>query len=398
MTGVTPTRGTAAPPHGARYIRIVRVLSVGLGASGVVFIALAIPSITTQLPVLQPWFGLLALLVTPVLPVALSILSRRLPVGVLKVLAGCIGIGYLVVLVLWMPAMTPPALPSGESPWVLGFLALPTVAAAIAWRPAIAWAYVGVASAALGLLRFFASGGSALVVALQDTLYGAMFSAIMTALAIAMINASARLDVAAAAARAETANAAAAAARERQRARVDGLLHDSVFTALLMTAESAVPPPASASHARQTLAELDRLKAHDAAGVPIDAPDFAALQTETIRQIAPDTALSVQTDATAEVHGDAALALGEALTEALRNSVRHAPLARRSVQITATERGVRILVDDNGPGFDPAAVPSNRLGIAISIIERMRSVAGGDAAVRSTPAGGTRVILQWSRS
>jgi signal transduction histidine kinase len=274
---------------------------------------------------------------------------------------------------------------------------VPTVAAAIAWRPAVAWVYVGIASTGLGLLRFASSGGTAVIAALQDALYGAMFAAIMTALAIAMINASARLDVATATARAEAANAAAAAARERQRARVDGLLHDSVFTALLMTAESAVPSPASATHARQTLAELDRLKAHDDARVLVDSSDFTALQSETIRQIAPDTWLSVQSDAASAVRGDAALALGEALTEALRNSVRHAPDARRSVQITATERGVRILIDDDGPGFDPAAVPSNRLGIAISIVERMRSVTGGDAAVRSTPAGGTRIILQWSK-
>ncbi|MET1019501.1 MAG: hypothetical protein ABWX62_05915, partial [Microterricola sp.] len=181
MSRASPTPHAVALPYGDRYVRMLRVLSVALGAAGVVFIALAIPAITEQLPVLQPLFGAFALLVTPGLPAALAILSARLSVGVMKALAGCIAVGYLVALAFWMPAMTPPAVPDGGSPWVLGFVAVPAVAAAIAWRPPTAWAFVVIASVGLGLLHYVSSGGTALIGALQNALYGAMFSAIFTA-------------------------------------------------------------------------------------------------------------------------------------------------------------------------------------------------------------------------
>jgi len=49
-------------------------------------------------------------------------------------------------------------------------------------------------------------------------------------------------------------------------------------------------------------------------------------------------------------------------------------------------------VRDRGAGFDPAAVPHERRGVRESILGRMRR-AGGSAAVRSLPGGGTEVEI-----
>jgi signal transduction histidine kinase len=52
-------------------------------------------------------------------------------------------------------------------------------------------------------------------------------------------------------------------------------------------------------------------------------------------------------------------------------------------------------VADDGRGFDPAKVPAHRLGLAVSIVERVRRLPGGDVEVRSRPGAGTRIHLSW---
>ncbi len=51
---------------------------------------------------------------------------------------------------------------------------------------------------------------------------------------------------------------------------------------------------------------------------------------------------------------------------------------------------------DQGAGFDPAAVPADRRGIAESIVGRMERHGGG-AEVRSRPGEGTEVNLHLER-
>ncbi|WP_284329334.1 sensor histidine kinase [Demequina litorisediminis] len=98
------------------------------------------------------------------------------------------------------------------------------------------------------------------------------------------------------------------------------------------------------------------------------------------------------------VPGDAVAALSEALGEAVRNAARHAgDEARLSVSISADHRGVDILVADRGVGFDPEAVDPLRLGIRVSIRDRMSTVDGGRGAVYSRPGRGTTVQARVGR-
>jgi signal transduction histidine kinase len=57
---------------------------------------------------------------------------------------------------------------------------------------------------------------------------------------------------------------------------------------------------------------------------------------------------------------------------------------------------VSVFVRDRGRGFDPAAVPADRHGIAGSVVGRMERN-GGTATVRSTPGEGTEVKLELPR-
>jgi signal transduction histidine kinase len=80
-----------------------------------------------------------------------------------------------------------------------------------------------------------------------------------------------------------------------------------------------------------------------------------------------------------------------AAREAVVNAAKHAGGAI-SVYVECDESGAQVFVRDRGPGFDPDAVPADRLGVRESILGRMARV-GGSASVRSTPGEGADVVL-----
>jgi signal transduction histidine kinase len=123
----------------------------------------------------------------------------------------------------------------------------------------------------------------------------------------------------------------------------------------------------------------------------------------------------------ASVPDAVAEALVAAATQAMVNSVNHAGTESgiaRSVSLSAAEGEVLVLVEDTGHGFDPDAIPVERLevlvlvedtghgfdpdaipverlGVRTSIVQRMSS-AGGSANIVSRPGVGTRVELHWA--
>ena len=217
---------------------------------------------------------------------------------------------------------------------------------------------------------------------------------VVTALALATRRAGHSLDVAADAAVRETRASVAAEARDRERTRFEALLHDSVLVALLASVRGSERAPREARAALRLLERTER-PADDAAPVPATAWTWRlqALTTE----LAPTARFSHDTADGQPLPAEAARALLEASAEALRNSVIHAGEAQRAVHVrAASELGVEVTVLDDGAGFDPAEVDPARLGVAVGIHERMRSVAGGRAVIASRPGVGTRVSLGWA--
>jgi signal transduction histidine kinase len=84
-------------------------------------------------------------------------------------------------------------------------------------------------------------------------------------------------------------------------------------------------------------------------------------------------------------------ALVAAAREAVVNAAKHAG-GTVSVFAECADGGAEVFVRDRGAGFDPAAVPDDRLGLRESVVARMAR-AGGTAAVRSVPGEGTEVAL-----
>jgi signal transduction histidine kinase len=119
-----------------------------------------------------------------------------------------------------------------------------------------------------------------------------------------------------------------------------------------------------------------------------DAIDAMAGRIERQHQVRVETV----------VVGDAELddrlrALVDACAEAVANAARHSGSEAISVFVEVEAGSVSAFVRDQGSGFDPAAVPPDRRGIADSIVGRIER-RGGRVTIQSQPGAGTEVVIR----
>ncbi|WP_426325540.1 sensor histidine kinase [Microbacterium sp. E-13] len=387
---------------GLAETRFLRTIAVAFGVATVVFGVLAVPSIQIQSPSMTAWWSTAALLVTFGVPLGMAIAAPWSSSRSIKRWAAWIAVSQLVVLVTWVPFMQASELPAESSqPWVFGVTAFGVTGAAMAWSGRWLWLYLP-ATGFLVLVDRALSSPQPFAVAFADALYAVMFGAVIAALVSVTLVRAAELDAAAASAREETAVQAARRSEHRQRSRVKALLHDQVLVTLLAAAQaSSLLRGAAAAQAKNTLAKL---KEYESGGASVEGRSprefvwhLQAITTETD----PGAVFSYHVAEDAHpVAAHAAQALAEGLGEALRNVVRHAELPgrelHREVHVDVATSGVRVDVLDDGRGFDPNTVPPARLGIAVSIRERMATLPGGSSDVVSLPGHGTRVVLEWA--
>lgn len=381
--------------RGAAVDGVTRTMSLALGVGAVVFGLLALPSFVAQLPGFAAWWSWGALIGTFGPLILMAAISRVASVRVLRSLAAVAAVSHLSALVLLVPALEAGTLDPGlGTPWLFGVSTAGTASAAVAWRAAIAWPYLVACVAALGIDRVLASSEQIAEIAFQDAVFTLMFDAAFTALALATYRAGRILDRTADLAIAETRHAAMASAGARERTRVEALLHDSVLVALLASARNAE----NANRlARNALDELDAVGAA-ADGSPLTSTEWLARLQSLTTDLAPEARFSHDPLSEASIPSGAAQALLEATAEALRNSVVHAGAASRAVHARVGPDEVEVTVLDDGRGFDPAAVRPGRLGLSVSIVERMRAVPGGHATIASRPGVGTRVWISWRQT
>jgi signal transduction histidine kinase len=82
------------------------------------------------------------------------------------------------------------------------------------------------------------------------------------------------------------------------------------------------------------------------------------------------------------------------MQEALHNVVKHSGATRVSVALTLDVSASRLLVEDDGAGFDPSRVGPGHLGLRI-MKERADSV-GAALEVVSAPGKGCRITVIWA--
>ncbi|HWK25702.1 MAG TPA: ATP-binding protein [Solirubrobacter sp.] len=180
-------------------------------------------------------------------------------------------------------------------------------------------------------------------------------------------------------------------AREDERRRVAAHLHDSVLQTLALVQRQAHDPAAVARLARRQEHELRAWMAGEA---ELGAETLGAALRAAVAEVEDDHGAAVELTVLGDRPLDrAADALAAAAREALRNAARHAPGSPIFVFCQAGPDGAEVFVRDEGPGFELAAVPTERRGVRDSIIGRM-AAAGGSAEIESRAGEGTEVALR----
>jgi signal transduction histidine kinase len=184
----------------------------------------------------------------------------------------------------------------------------------------------------------------------------------------------------------------AARIRSQERADVAAHLHDSVLQTLALIQKSAADPAQVARLARAQERDLRHWMYGDP-GAAGQEPTLAAALRSTAGEVEDSHGVPVEVVTV----GDAPVTeelrpLVAAAREAMVNAAKHAAAERVDVYAEVAGRSVELFVRDRGQGFDPSAVPADRLGVRNSIVNRMERH-GGSATVRSAPGEGTEVRL-----
>jgi signal transduction histidine kinase len=189
-----------------------------------------------------------------------------------------------------------------------------------------------------------------------------------------------------------------ARARAEERADIAAHMHDSVLQTLALIQRRAEDPQAVVQLARAQERELRSWLFEGRAPGDADVSSFA----EGVRQIQRDVEARHGVPVEVVTVGDCPLdehlnALLAAAREATVNAAKWSGAAVISVFAEVEPDKVNVAVRDRGKGFDPAAVPGDRKGVAESIRGRM-SRHGGEATVQSAPGEGTKVTLAMPRT
>ncbi|MGV8970312.1 MAG: ATP-binding protein [Microbacteriaceae bacterium] len=384
--------------------RVWRILAISIGFGSVIFSLLGVPAILDQSASLVPAYTIATVVIFCGIPPLMALVARRLPVRDLRVLAGVHAASGLILVPLWVPAMTVSSLPVESFPWIINMAAVGMTTAAVALPPLATWVYVVIMSAICGVVRFLVYGGGDGLLAFQDTIMAALFGAVMVSLVQLGLRAGKEQDAAALIAQEAAAIAASAETAHRQRAMYDAFTHDDVLATLLAAARGGATTAVEASNsARRALNKLDTFSSETDTRASLAPEELESLLISSASSVGLRIVVRYRETPAEAIHAplEVCHALAEALAEALRNSVTHAganedsPVRRDAVALIG-KAGVRVEVSDDGRGFDPRRIGLDRLGVRVSILRRLNSMAGGRAVIRSARGSGTTVILEWN--
>lgn len=390
------TPGVSSPNAQSGVLRVVVAV---FGVASVVFFILTLGSIVADAAHLHAGWSIAAALVVFLPPTVLAAVRLLLPIRVLRTLLGAYAVAFTAVIAALPLMTTGTAVPADREPWPFTVAALGTIASAVAWRPLLAWTHLVVTCLAILPARYLMSPGSDLAPTVEDAVFTLSFASIFTALTLAALSNARALDTEMVKARVTASRAATTHAREREQARLDALVHDEVIATLYYA--SLGKPELAASVRKQAgnaLANLARLREPDDGSEPALTGEFVSRVRSVVTELDDSIGVRVRGTGSGLAPQEVAAAFAEATSEAIRNSLEHAGshIVARSVTVDIGPETITIEIVDDGAGFDPAVVPEDRLGIAVSIRGRLAGV-GGEADIESTRATGTRVTLRWDR-
>ncbi|PYY55251.1 hypothetical protein DEJ17_13005 [Curtobacterium sp. MCSS17_011] len=188
---------------------------------------------------------------------------------------------------------------------------------------------------------------------------------------------------------------AEAAERRRMAAELhDGPVQDVAGLALSLGADPATRDAATVL--RGAVSSLRTSMATIRPAAPTPEGLGAALDDACARARAAGLATTVRVPAAVDASPAALLAVVRFVREAVWNVVKHAEATRVDVTVTRAGGSVRVVVHDDGAGFDPAVVvEGGRTGhLGTTLLREVAEDTGGSLLLRTAPGAGTTWDLE----
>ena len=387
----------ARNPVSRKQIEIVASRSVAVGS-----IVFAAQTALAFLPQIGDETSLWTITIVGALVVSLLLsLVCSLIVRFVRGSQGIVALVFVIALITWPLAVVHPAASSG-SEWLYNLLNVGTSTATVAFSSRQSAAYLFIVPSIYGIIRMTpAGGGEPPADAILASVYAMILGGAVVVVITMLRQTASNVDLAQSAALDRYGHAVRQHATEIERVQVDSIVHDSVLTTLISAARAYTPEAKklAAVMAGNAIGYL-----HDAALVQPD--DGSTVRLRAIAQRISDAAaelaqpfkVTISEVGTRSIPVNVGESIASAAQQAMFNSVQHAgdePRIRRWVTIKGIRPGgIEIEIGDNGVGFAADTVPTERLGVRVSILERVAN-AGGTARITSSPGHGTIVSLRW---
>ena len=177
-------------------------------------------------------------------------------------------------------------------------------------------------------------------------------------------------------------------------------VHDTVLNdlSLVMSGSEQLSPRAQ----ERLLHDLDTLRSAEwitaATSGPAPSERDATLRNDVMRLVSDyqwrglNLHLTGARGSAYPLAPEVASALLGALGASFENVLRHSGVTTAEVELVYGQDAVTIMVTDQGRGFDPDAVPADRLGLRSSVVDRMTAV-GGQVRIWASPGEGTSIVI-----
>ncbi|MCJ7827372.1 MAG: hypothetical protein MUP36_03945, partial [Demequinaceae bacterium] len=334
--------------HRARE-RVQRVLYMASGFGGIVFGGLLAGKITSQFSEVQPLFGWASLVIGVLIPSSFTVLAWILPLRVLHGVAACTAGSFVVLQLLWLPAMTVPELADQAAPWMWGFNANHALMVAVLLHRNIAFLYAAIQGPIVAIIGWAATGNE-FRLSLLDGVGAIVFCTILISAALALIQASERQDLVAARTRAQASIEAIKRTREREQARINAIVHDDIISVLLVASRDQ-PSRRLAEQAESALASIATLSVDSDEVQDYERAEAIAALRTAVTDTAPNVDFWHSSSGDTPIPAPVIESLTEAIAEAVRNSVIHAgaegDYVHRVVTVNLTDGAIRATIQDS---------------------------------------------------
>ena len=404
---LSPESSARQPHNPISRSQIETVVSRSVAIFALLFGLQALPAALEQLPTAGPVWAIIfgAGIYGGILATLVASLAKRC----VRAVNASVSLAYLLALAAWPFVVHEPLVVAADRPWLWLLCTVATATAVIAFSTWQATVYLFVTPVVYGLVRMAPAGGDAKIgSASLDIVYAIILGSAALILITLLRHAAASVDNAQDTALDRYTLAVRQHATEIERVQVDSIVHDSVLTTLLSAAR-ADTPEAQKLAIRMARSAIGHLKDAAAASPDDDATvtldQLARRITDSSRTLSGPFELRLSDmhaggPSVRSIPVRSAEAIYWAAMQAMVNSLQHAgagdDVHRWLAVENAASGGIRIGVGDDGVGFALDCIPHERLGLRVSIIERVTN-AGGSVEIEAGSNRGVVIWITWPR-